>query len=189
MSFSNYINDLQKSSKIKTNFQHQTTTTDTVMQSQPPAIQNCPPEVESFSNIEFPPVHITEEVQHRIITNYCKDMNPSNFDESGCAVCGGLTLINSSLPISDFSYEYLEEYAEQTTRIERKCNTTDPINYIHGPVIDKKCKFVCSECAESVQRKKLPKKAFGEWLVAWRSAKCFNRLDLCRTKYYCESAN
>ncbi len=68
------------------------------MQSQPSALQICSPEVKQVSNVEFPPKPITEEEEHRIITNYCKDMNPSNFDESGCAVCGGLTLLNSSMP-------------------------------------------------------------------------------------------
>ncbi len=92
-------------------------------------------------------------------------MNPSNFNESGCAVCGGRTLLNCSVPISDLSYEYLDECAEKVTRKERK-HSTEPVNYIQGPVIDKKCKIVCLECAESVRKKKLPKKALanGLWL-------------------------
>ncbi len=78
---------------------------------------------------------------------------------------GGLTLLNSLLPISDFSYEYLEDNCEKITRIERKLSS-EPITYIQGPVIDHKCKIVCLECAESVWKKKLPKKALanGLWL-------------------------
>ncbi len=51
------------------------------------------------------------------------------------------------------------------TRVERKHNT-EPVTYIHGPVIDNKCKIVCLECADSVRRKKLPKNALanGLWL-------------------------
>ncbi len=124
---------------------------------------NYSPEIDSHA--EFPPKSSTEILQHKIITNYCEDMNPSNYDESGCAVCGGLTLLNSSLPLSDFSYEYLEIDSEKCTRIERK-HSSEPITYIQGPVIDNKCKIVCLECAESVRKKKLPKKALanGLWL-------------------------
>ncbi len=55
-------------------------------------------ETEAESDVEFPPIPISDKLQHRIITNYCEDMNPANFHESGCAVCGGLTLIKSSVP-------------------------------------------------------------------------------------------
>ncbi len=34
------------------------------------------------SFVEFPPVPLTEEAQHKIIQNYCTDMDPSNFHES-----------------------------------------------------------------------------------------------------------
>ncbi len=61
-------------------------------------------------------------------------MNPANFHESGCAVCGALTLLKASVPSSDLSFQYLEQYAEKVTRKERK-HAADPIEHINGPVI------------------------------------------------------
>ncbi len=40
---------------------------------------------------DFPPAPVTEQMQHKIISDYCNDMEPCNFHESGCAVCGALT--------------------------------------------------------------------------------------------------
>ncbi len=116
-------------------------------------------------NDPFPPPPITEETQHRIISNYCKDMDTANFHESGCAVCGALTLIHLSVSTKELSFEYLKEFAESITRKERK-DVTDPVQPVDGPVIDQKCKIVCQDCAESVRRRKLPKKALanGLWL-------------------------
>ncbi len=116
-------------------------------------------------NDPFPPPPITEETQHRIISNYCKDMDTANFHESGCAVCGALTLIHLSVSTKELSFEYLKEFAESITWKERK-DVTDPVQPVDGPVIDQKCKIVCQDCAESVRRRKLPKKALanGLWL-------------------------
>ncbi len=121
--------------------------------------------VETEQSVDFPPKPITDELQHKIMTNYCKDMNPDNFHESGCAVCGALTLIKSSVPSSELSFQYLEQYAEKVTRKERK-HAADPIEHITGPVIASRCKIVCLECAEAVKMKKLPKNSLanGLWL-------------------------
>ncbi len=73
--------------------------------------------------------------------------------------------LDSSIPITDLSFDYLEKYAEKTTRRERK-HVNDPVQPIDGPVIDPKCRIVCQDCAENVRKEKLPKKALanGLWL-------------------------
>ncbi len=122
-------------------------------------------DMEQVKLTEFPPIPITEEMKHKVIQNYCKDMDPSKFHESGCAVCGSLTLIHLSVPTSDLSFEYLTQYAEKTTRMERKL-ASDLVQPINGPVVDSTCKIVCLDCAENVRRRKLPKKSManGLWL-------------------------
>lgn len=115
--------------------------------------------------LAFPPAPATEELHHRIISDYCNDMQPYNFQESGCAVCGALTLTHLALPVKDLCFDYLRDYAETTTRKERR-DASDPVEPINGPVIDYNCKIVCMECAEAVKKCKLPKKALanGLWL-------------------------
>ena len=39
---------------------------------------------------EFPPSAPSQKLTHQIFTDFCKDMHPNQFEESGCAVCGQL---------------------------------------------------------------------------------------------------
>lgn len=50
--------------------------------------------------LHFPPEPLSEKLQHKVIANYCKNFELTNFHESGCAVCGALAKINTSVPIS-----------------------------------------------------------------------------------------
>ncbi len=77
-------------------------------------------DMEQVKLTEFPPIPITDEMKHKVIQNYCKDMDPSKFHESGVQFADLLALIHLSVPTSDLSFEYLTQYAEKTTRMERK---------------------------------------------------------------------
>ena len=46
-------------------------------------------EIASSSNsCSFPPPPLSHDLAHRIIYDFCHDILPNNFEESGCAVCG-----------------------------------------------------------------------------------------------------
>lgn len=90
-------------------------------------MQEYTSDVKEEATIQFPPVPLSEEAKHKIITSYCEQMDPMNFHESGCAVCGGLTQTDLSTSISDLSFDYLEAYAATVTRKERN-SVTDPVN-------------------------------------------------------------
>ncbi|KLO04989.1 hypothetical protein SCHPADRAFT_808959, partial [Schizopora paradoxa] len=113
----------------------------------------------------FPPPPLSEVLQHKIIQNYCNDLDPCNFHESGCAVCGALTQLNLSVPLDGLPLEHLKDFDGKFTRKERK-TSADPILPVDGPVINRDCKIVCMECAESVQKRRVPKKSLanGLWL-------------------------
>ena len=121
--------------------------------------------VDEGTDISFPPHPITDKDHHRIISNYCTALDPSNFHESGCAVCGRLTPLNMSSSIDNFDLGYLSTYADKVTRKQRR-SINDPIEGISGPVADFSCRIVCAECSECVKKKKLPKisLANGLWI-------------------------
>ncbi|TFK61821.1 hypothetical protein BDN72DRAFT_777825, partial [Pluteus cervinus] len=39
---------------------------------------------------EYPPPPLNKALEDQIIRDFCVDTSPSNFEESGCAVCGRL---------------------------------------------------------------------------------------------------
>jgi hypothetical protein len=43
-----------------------------------------------FQSVEFPPSPCSIDFEHTIIKDACRRMNPINFEEVGCAVCGEL---------------------------------------------------------------------------------------------------
>ena len=49
----------------------------------------------------FPPCQesISSDLQLRIIRDFCKELEPSSFEEAGCAVCGQLTLRRDLVPL------------------------------------------------------------------------------------------
>src|SRR6202040_3167664 len=51
--------------------------------------------IEAGSDIQhpFPPSKPSAELKENIVSNWCKDTSPDSFMESGCAVCGQLTLV------------------------------------------------------------------------------------------------
>jgi hypothetical protein len=70
------------------------------------------PEMSKISNLKsvrkyqeketnFLPKPLTSLLQHKIASNFCKDTSPETFEESGCAVCGKLTLLTELQNLSE----------------------------------------------------------------------------------------
>ncbi|KAJ7824418.1 hypothetical protein B0H13DRAFT_1658519, partial [Mycena leptocephala] len=79
----------------------------------------------------FPPNPPSKTFRHGVITGMCNDLNPTAFEESGCAVCGELT-VNSELTHwdeLDVDWSLLE--VGGVTRKER-LSANDPIEEIEG---------------------------------------------------------
>src|SRR5271168_317723 len=94
-------------------------------------------------------------------------MNPENFEEVGCAVCGELELRKntSRLKCVKNLLNILEEPG--VTRMERKLDTS-PIREYKGPVLDYGCSNNCNGCRGDIRRGKVPRLALSNnlWLGA-----------------------
>jgi len=117
------------------------------------------------TDVDFPPVPPTLELQHMIITNACKDMAPSQLAESGCTVCGKLTTENNLLKMGDLDLDLSPLYSAQATQKERLCSS-DSIQGLDGPVLLNNVDKICVICHKDLSKGKLPKLALanGKWL-------------------------
>jgi len=120
------------------------------------------PECESF-----PPAPPDALLRRKIINGFCEAIEPSKFEEAGCAVCGALTLKTelSKLSTVNIDLNVLNAIGLGFTRKERKL-PTEPISELNGHVIDTLCQHICIHCKKKVRRRKVPKFALarGLWL-------------------------
>jgi hypothetical protein len=112
---------------------------------------------------KFPPSPFTRELGHTIISNFCKDTNPRVFMESGCAICGKLTVVKDLTLLEHFTGDLELLKTVGMTRIERKSDK-EPIREISGPVIDTDCNSICNLCAKDLTKGNLPKHSLANGL-------------------------
>ena len=105
---------------------------------------------ERLIEAEFPPQPSSIQLEHTIIKDVCKRMDPVNFEEVGCAVCGELRqrAKTSRLKAVKNFLSILE--APGVTRIERK-KDTGTIKEFKGPVLDYSCSAVCDGCRSDLR--------------------------------------
>jgi hypothetical protein len=113
----------------------------------------------------FPPLPPSEKLQHTIISDFCNNTAPNKFIESGCAVCGRLTLLTELQKLSDLNLDLSILIQSDITQQERHF-IKDPITEIEGPVLDKDLDMICKTCHKSVSKGKVPLMALanGKWL-------------------------
>lgn len=114
---------------------------------------------------KFPPRPPSDKLLHKIITGFCKDSAPSEFEEAGCAVCGQLTPLTRLKNITDLDCDLSILHGMGVTRKER-FNSLCPIEEVPGPVIDNACTQVCISCEEHIANGTVPINALanGLWL-------------------------
>jgi hypothetical protein len=122
--------------------------------------------VKKYQNkVQFPPEVLSKNLQYKIITDFVNDMSPTEFEESGCAVCGKLTLIKDLQKLSkvDLNMEILKQ--KGVSQKERK-SSNDKLEDLDGPIIEDDLDNICNLCYTSVLKKKLPQMALanGKWL-------------------------
>ncbi|KAJ7261555.1 hypothetical protein C8J57DRAFT_1071826, partial [Mycena rebaudengoi] len=103
----------------------------------------------------FPPPPLDNLTEERILRNTCGSLNPENFVEAGCAVCGQLTVQTDLTLIEDLVLDWSLLEEPGVTRTER-FYLDDPIECIPGPVLAPNCDSVCRECEASMRRSKRP---------------------------------
>ena len=116
-------------------------------------------------NPEFPPSAPSIKLMHQIFTDFCKDINPNQFEESGCAVCGQLTPSSALKKLSEMNLNLDILIQEGVTQVERQ-SSKDPLSDIEGPVLDSDLDSICQTCYKSVSKGKMPLLALanGKWI-------------------------
>ncbi|EJD37253.1 hypothetical protein AURDEDRAFT_73414, partial [Auricularia subglabra TFB-10046 SS5] len=105
----------------------------------------------------FPPPPMGPEGLSGISDGYCGRLKPEYIEEEGCAVCGKLTSTRTLEPISTYCKQIDELLcAPGITRIARD-HQTEPIRHIEVPLLAPDCAGVCSDCAVSLRKDKVPK--------------------------------
>jgi hypothetical protein len=116
-------------------------------------------------NKSFPPPAPSQQLQHTIISNACADMDPSQFMESGCAVCGRLTPSRNLHKLVQ-SGSNLSILVGQGATQQERFNPNDPIKELDGPVVDDSLDNICMSCHEALSKGNVPKLALanGKWI-------------------------
>ena len=109
-------------------------------------------------NAHFPPEPASREFELSVIRNACKRMDPKDFEEVGCAVCGELKPRSDSSSLKSVKNILGILEAPGVTRVERKTDKC-PIKEYRGPVFDYSCSNVCSGCRGDLRKGKVPKLA------------------------------
>ena len=115
--------------------------------------------------VEFPPSPCSVQLEHAIIKDACKRMDPINFEEVGCAVCGELRQRVKTSRLKGIKNFLSILEVPGVTRVERATNAK-PVKEFKGPVLDYSCSTICDDCRAHVRQGKVPRLALarGLWL-------------------------
>ena len=111
----------------------------------------------------FPPAPLSFSTTHRVISSASQHMEPACFEESGCAVCGQLTLRSKLVPLQTIQNPQLSVLS--TPGITRKVRQSvlDPISeYPHA--LDYECNMICDGCSSALLKGKAPQHALAKGL-------------------------
>ncbi|KAJ7115116.1 hypothetical protein C8R43DRAFT_902845, partial [Mycena crocata] len=106
----------------------------------------------------FPPLPLSTKETHGIITRYCSSINPRNFMEKGCAVCGYLVPIKHLTRLTEFKGDLTLLARQGVTRKERY-HLDDPVEELDGPVLADGCNRICVDCETALSNRVVPKLA------------------------------
>jgi hypothetical protein len=111
----------------------------------------------------FPPPPLSPELAQHVIRDFCIDSEPKRFEESGCAVCGRLTLLVNLSQLKSVKGMLNVLDMPGVTRIEHM-SSKDHIQSCKGPVLDDTCKKICNDCRSSIRKGKVPEFALAKGL-------------------------
>jgi hypothetical protein len=118
-----------------------------------------------ISNPGFPPSAPSQKLMHQIFTDFCKDIDPNQFEESGCAVCGQLTQSSTLKKLSEMNLNLDILIQDGVTQVERH-SSKDALSNIEGPILDSDLDSICQTCYKAVSKGKMPLLALanGKWI-------------------------
>ncbi|KAF6741986.1 hypothetical protein DFP72DRAFT_831842, partial [Ephemerocybe angulata] len=125
----------------------------------------------------YPPRPTTIHDIAVVMKAYCKEISPHAVEESGCCVCGQLSLRTHLIPFDEATYELdiLEELG--STRLERTAGH-EPVSNMKGPVLDVNLKDICLSCHDCLKHGKRPTRALANHLWVGEVPECLQDLTL-----------
>jgi len=101
----------------------------------------------------FPPRPASDHLIHHIISGFCNDTNPSQFEEAGCAVCGQLTLLSELKALNEVDICYDPLINPLAAKIEKK-TLDDSDDEVRSPILDPDCSYMwdVSKCIEKKKK-------------------------------------
>ncbi|KAF8142541.1 hypothetical protein K438DRAFT_1631655, partial [Mycena galopus ATCC 62051] len=120
---------------------------------------------------KFPPAPPSRKLRHQVITGMCDDLDPSAFEEMGCAVCGALTPRVDLTEMDNTAVNWDLLKVPGVTRKER-LHQEDPITDLDGPVLADDCDRVCVDCESNLLKGVVPVRSLANniWIgrVPWQ---------------------
>jgi len=111
----------------------------------------------------FPLRPASDHLIHHIISVFCNDTNPSQFEEAGCAVCGQLTLLSELKAFNEVDICYDPLINSLAAKIEKK-TLDDSDNEVRSPILDPDCSHICGTCLSALKKNKRPLKSLANHL-------------------------
>jgi hypothetical protein len=116
----------------------------------------------SKKDAKFLPNPPLTDLCQQIVSDFCANTSPKVFEKAGCAVCGKLTPICEMEELSDVENINLLK-VDGVTR-KARCESSDPVRELRGPILAPDCNRVCLICVESLEKKKMPALALANGL-------------------------
>ena len=110
----------------------------------------------------FPPAPLTAELAHAIITKACDKMSNPQVEETGCAICGQLTLRSQLVPRKKLK-EFFNLLCSPGVSRQQRARHSDKIKD-YPFVIDHSCKYACVSCYAILKKGKVPRCALAKGL-------------------------
>ena len=104
---------------------------------------------------KFPPCPPSQNLQQTIIHDFCQDISPNIFMESGCCICGKLTPMSELQKLSELNLNLDVLNSPFVTQKER-FSACDSIEDLDGPVMIQDLDNICNKCHKSLSQQKRP---------------------------------
>jgi hypothetical protein len=120
---------------------------------------------QSKKQSKFPPIPPTAKLVHKIVTEFCKDTHPSQFEESGCAACGQLTPLKDLIKLNEIKCSLDPLVRNGVTSFECTSESNEVLKSI-APILDADCHGMCYSCHKHLDKGVSPPMALanGLWL-------------------------
>jgi hypothetical protein len=104
---------------------------------------------------DFPPHPPSEKLQHSSVHDFCEEILPNKFIESGCGVCGKLTHISKMQKLSECDLD-LGVLKNSGVTQKQRSSVHDHIEDLNGPIVIENLDYICIKCHKSISKGERP---------------------------------